>query len=165
MPHLDVTYNGQTGRLDLKAPDLRHMLIRHNNVHQSGSQQEPVVPTRHMLAAADMCWMRPKDAKKKINAMHLEPGQGHEKEKPQWSRRQAAQRAKTDWHFKRELLKEFREDLLKLKKPTRRVLLPPPGATPEEVTHHIRFHQMDDRRSRCGWRPQKEPRLDCIHEA
>ena len=146
MPHLDVTYNGQTRRLDLKLD----MLIIDNKVHQSGSQQKPVVPTRHMLAAADMCWMRPKDAKKKINAMHLEPGQGHGKEKPKWSQRQVAERAKTDWHCKVELLKEFREDLLKLKKPTRKVLLPPPGTDPEEVIHHIMFHQMDDRRGQIG---------------
>ena len=121
-------------------------------VHQSGSQQKPTAP-------ANLNWMAPCYSwtnRRQIDAMHLEPGHGRGK-KPKWNGKDIAKKAKTDWHCKEKLLKEFREDLLKLKEPTRRVLLPPPGTEYEEVIHHIMFHQMDDRRDQKGWRTRHEP--------
>ena len=82
--------------------------------------------------------------------MHLEPGQSR-KEEPIWNLKDIAKKAKTDWHRKEKLLKEFQDDILKLKKPTRRVILPPPGTSYEEAIHHIMFHQMEDRRKQKGW--------------
>jgi hypothetical protein len=91
-----------------------------------------------------------KEKAKRINAMHLEPGRSR-KEEPIWNLKDIAKKAKTDWHRKEKLLKEFQDDILKLKKPTRRVILPPPGTSYEEAIHHIMFHQMEDRRKQKGW--------------
>ena len=90
-----------------------------------------------------------------INAIHLEPG-GCRGTTSKCSQRDIARRAKTNWSVKNKLVAEFQEDLRKLTKPTCRVLLPPPGLEPEEVTRQIRVL------GKKGWKTRHEPSLPVL---
>ena len=150
MPHLNVIYNTQTTRLDLKLT----LLCIDNKVHRCGSQRRqrtpwkctaPLPPARH--GSQDEVIM--------INSMQLEPG-GSQGTCSKFCQRDIAKRAKTDWPWKDKLVAEFREDLRKLTRPTRRVLLPPPGLEYEEVIHQIMF------RGKKGWKTRHEPSLPVL---
>ena len=158
MPHLDLTYHTQTKRLDLKPT----WIIFDNKIHQCGNQRRPrrsptpwKYMTRQLAAPLHPNRRRSKDEMKLINAIHLEPGRS-QGTSSKWSLRDIAKRAKTDWSGKKKLVAEFREDLRKLTKPTRRVLLPPPGLEYEEVIRQIMFQDKE------GWKTRPDPPLPIL---
>ena len=108
MPHLNVTYNTQTKRLDLKPT----WLIIDNKIHQLPQLRRPRrSPTPWKYTAPFPPARRgSKDEMKLINAINLEPG-GNRQACIKWSQPLVP---KTDWPCKAKLVARFREDLRRL---------------------------------------------------
>ena len=147
MPHLNVTYNKQTGRLDLK-------LTRKMKVRISTAAIMPYVVKSTYLLVAYPRYLHTfvgQSPSRLINGLHLEGTpldiQCDRALINGSSERRRKERSKTDWHRKDQLVAEFKANLQLLTSPLRRVLGPPAGTPYPEVIHQIMFHQKK------GWRP------------
>ena len=146
MPHLNVTYNKQTGRLDLKLTFKMKVRIGNADIMPYLVQTDQLSTFR--------CEFTYQSASRLINDLHLEGPRltiHDDRSLIKCSEKTRRERAKTDWHRKDQLVAEFKANLQTLTSPLRRVLHPPPGTPQPEVIHQIMFHQKK------WWMPLPDP--------